>query len=330
MEIMVTVYCLAFNHEKYIRDALEGFVCQKTNFSYEVIVHDDASNDNTPQIIREYAEKYPDIVKPIFQTENQYSKGVSILNAFMLPAMKGKYIALCEGDDYWTDDYKLQKQFDIMEKHPECSLVTHWSKMLREATGELEDYAIYDKRIKNEYVLETADIIRRHLLFSTNSMFFRREHYNLNQEISTKVKRFDYVTKTLLATEGTVYVIPQIMSVYRFGSDGSWTMRVKENAPKMIAHLEESIRYFNLLNEYRNYQYDAVIKEVIHQREFDILIQKRDLKGIKSSDYFDLYEKFTFAQKALLYFKIYFPHMYDKLKYKLKPRKRIIMKKAKR
>lgn len=77
--IVVSVYCLAYNHEQYIRDALEGFVRQKTNFRYEVLVHDDASTDNTPAIIREYAQKYPDIIKPIFQTENQYSKGVKIL-----------------------------------------------------------------------------------------------------------------------------------------------------------------------------------------------------------------------------------------------------------
>ena len=105
--IVVSVYCLAYNHEQYIRDALEGFVRQKTNFRYEVLVHDDASTDNTPAIIREYAQKYPDIIKPIFQTENQYSKGVKILPEIIHPKSSGRYIAFCEGDDYWCDENKL-------------------------------------------------------------------------------------------------------------------------------------------------------------------------------------------------------------------------------
>ena len=89
--IVVSVYCLAYNHEQYIRDALEGFVRQKTNFRYEVLVHDDASTDNTPAIIWEYAQKYPDIIKPIFQTENQYSKGVKILPEIIHPKSSGRY-----------------------------------------------------------------------------------------------------------------------------------------------------------------------------------------------------------------------------------------------
>ena len=124
-DIKVSVYCLAYNHEKFIRNTLDGFVSQKTNFKYEVIIHDDASTDNTTNIIREYEEKYPDIIKPIYQTENQYSKGIGIIPNYIVPRIRGKYVAACEGDDYWCDDYKLQKQFDYMEKHSECSMCVH-------------------------------------------------------------------------------------------------------------------------------------------------------------------------------------------------------------
>lgn len=96
-KIMVSVYCLAYNHEKYIRHTLNGFVSQKTNFRYEVFVHDDASTDNTASIIQEYADKYPDIIKPIFQTENQHSQKIPIIATHILPKMSGKYIAACEG-----------------------------------------------------------------------------------------------------------------------------------------------------------------------------------------------------------------------------------------
>lgn len=123
--IMVSIRCTAYNHEKYIRDALEGFVMQKTNFRFEAIVHDDASTDGTAAIIREYAEKYPDIIKPIYETENQYSKHDGSLTKIMNSACKGKYIAMCEGDDYWTDPYKLQKQVDFLENNPGFTMVWH-------------------------------------------------------------------------------------------------------------------------------------------------------------------------------------------------------------
>ena len=120
--LMVTILCLVYNHESYIRQCLEGFVMQKTNFRFEAIVHDDASTDGTAAIIREYAEKYPDIIKPIFETENQYSKGDGSLGRIMTAHTHGKYVAICEGDDYWIDPLKLQRQVDFLEGNPEYVL----------------------------------------------------------------------------------------------------------------------------------------------------------------------------------------------------------------
>lgn len=118
-KIMVSIISLAYNHASYIRECLDGFMMQKTNFAFEVLIHDDASTDGTADIIREYEAKYPDIIKPIYQTENQYSKGIPIGCTYLYPRAKGKYIALCEGDDYWTDPLKLQKQVDFLESHPD-------------------------------------------------------------------------------------------------------------------------------------------------------------------------------------------------------------------
>lgn len=112
-EPLVSIDFITYNHEAYIRDALEGFLMQKTNFTFEVLIHDDASTDQTANIIQEYEKKYPDIIKPIYQTENQYSKGVEITTQIQFPHARGKYIALCKGDDYRKDHFKLQKQVDI-------------------------------------------------------------------------------------------------------------------------------------------------------------------------------------------------------------------------
>lgn len=120
---LVTIRCLVYNHEPYLRQCLDGFVMQKTNFPFEAIVHDDASTDRSAEIIREYAEKYPDIIKPIFETENQYSKRNGSIRRIMNEHTRGKYVALCEGDDYWIDPYKLQKQVDFLERHLDYGLV---------------------------------------------------------------------------------------------------------------------------------------------------------------------------------------------------------------
>ena len=130
-EILVAINCLTYNHESYIRQCLEGFVTQKTKFRFVAIVHDDASTDNTAKIVREYADKYPDIIKPIFETVNQYSKKDGSLDKIINQAINEtncKYIAVCEGDDYWADSNKLQKQVSFLEKHSEYVL-THTSYM---------------------------------------------------------------------------------------------------------------------------------------------------------------------------------------------------------
>ena len=119
--IVVSIVSLAYNHAKYIRQCLDGFIMQKTNFAFEVLIHDDASTDGTADIIREYELKYPNIIKPIYQTENQYQKGVAIGATYLYPRVQGKYIAECEGDDYWIDPLKLQKQVDLLEQNPEYS-----------------------------------------------------------------------------------------------------------------------------------------------------------------------------------------------------------------
>ena len=124
--ILVTISCISYNHENYIADAIESFLMQKVSFNYEILIHDYASTDKTQDIIMEYTMKYPNIIKPILQDENQYSKGKKV-GMFHKDIAKGKYIAICEGDDYWTDTNKLQKQIDYLENHPECSMCVHAS-----------------------------------------------------------------------------------------------------------------------------------------------------------------------------------------------------------
>jgi glycosyltransferase involved in cell wall biosynthesis len=136
---LVSVACITYNHEKYIEDAIKSFLIQETDFPFEILIHDDASTDNTANIVREYVEKYPNIIKPIFQTENQYSKGFKMNLEFNFPRAKGKYIALCEGDDYWTDPNKLQIQVAFLEENPDY-VITYTAVKAFDESGIIGNY----------------------------------------------------------------------------------------------------------------------------------------------------------------------------------------------
>lgn len=121
MKPMVSICCATYNHGRFIAKTLDSFLMQKTEFPIEILINDDASTDDTAKIIQEYTARHPDIIKPIYQTTNQYSQGVPIDPTFNYPRAQGKYIALCEGDDFWCDEQKLQRQVDYMQAHPNCT-----------------------------------------------------------------------------------------------------------------------------------------------------------------------------------------------------------------
>ena len=308
-DVKVTVYCAAYNHEPYIREALDGFVMQKTSFDFEVLVHDDASTDKTAEIIREYEENYPEIIKPIYQAENQYSQGVNRVYTWLLPRTRGKYVAICEGDDYWTDPYKLQKQYDYMEAHPSCSLVAHLAETLYTETGLCMPYTSLDFSAPERCSLDAPTLIRNHLIFPTAAMFFRTDYYTRNAEFLLSIKTYDYVNKILLASEGEVHVIPEVMSVYRQGVAGSWTNRIQADPKKFEQHMELSVHNLTKINEYTSYRFDEAIQKSIVKRRFDAYYALGRLQVLKREPYAGLYRSLTPKQKAFLYMKRYTPHL---------------------
>lgn len=321
----VTVFCAAYNHEKYIRDALEGFVNQKTNFEYEVIVHDDASTDGTADIIREYEKKYPNIMKPIYQSENQYSQGKRIFFDFVLSKVQGKYIAVCEGDDYWTDNNKLQKQFDYMESHPECSLVAHKSLEYYVDGDIFVDFTSYDFTKPENCEVTAQKIIEDQGYFHTSSMFHKTEYYTNNYDLLKNISNFDYVKKIVLATEGQVHVIPEIMSVYRKGVEGSWTKRVGEKKEASVQHMEEKIKNLDRINEYRHYKYNVEIQRCIMQLKLLQQVTLANKAVIKDKEYAEFIKTLPRKRKIQIYMRLFTPHIHSvlsKLKRKIKRKKK--------
>jgi glycosyltransferase involved in cell wall biosynthesis len=213
----VSILCLTYNHERFIAQALESFLGQKTKNNFEVLINDDASTDGTAEIIREFQKKYPDIVKPIFQKENQYSKGVQrMLTKFLLPRAKGEYIAICEGDDFFTDELKIQLQVDFMEKNPECSLCFHPVKVFFE-NNEVKD-CIFPKR-ENPQKLTTKDLLKDNFIPTSSVMYRSQEYKNLP---TTNFIPGDWYLHLYHAKLGRIGFIDKVMSVYRRHSGGIW------------------------------------------------------------------------------------------------------------
>lgn len=241
--VMVSISCITYNQEKYIRDALNGFVMQKTNFRYEAIVHDDCSTDHTADIVREYAEKYPDIIKPIYEEENQYSKGVNSQMGAKIDAMThGKYIALCEGDDYWTDPLKLQKQVDFLESHPEYSMCFHRTRTKAEGHRDKHEENKFEFLREGEYTRE--DQLRMMRIVPTCSILIRSNIYRKRPR-NKKFTIGDLVVVATALTYGRIYCLGDEMAVYRL-IDSGWTARTnKSECYSMVSHYQGMIESFN-------------------------------------------------------------------------------------
>lgn len=223
--LMVSIRCLAYNHEKFIRETLEGFVMQKTNFRFEAIVHDDASTDGTAEIIREYAEKYPDIIKPIYETENQYSKKDGSLFRITHEACKGKYIAFCEGDDYWTEPYKLQKQVDFLENHSDFVICSHRYKSFDENKNCF--FSVIYPKIKKRTEFTLTDLINGKWLAQPLTVVYRRSALNFAEYMKCKIQT-DIVLFYFLLKNGKGFLLPDIMAVYRVHNSSVWAPLSKQ------------------------------------------------------------------------------------------------------
>lgn len=210
---LVAIRCTVYNHEPYLHDCLEGFVMQKTNFPFVAIVHDDASTDNSAAIIREYAEKYPDIIKPIFETENQWHKHDGSLQRIMnnaIDATGAKYIAFCEGDDYWTNPYKLQKQVDVLELHPEYSMC-YSDYQTVDGAGNLFDWPNHDKHVKVSFTGDNFRNLMKNNYIITASTLYRKDII-LNPTLPSS---WDYSLFLNAALVGKLCYIPQKTACYR-------------------------------------------------------------------------------------------------------------------
>jgi len=304
MEIMTSIFCVTYNHENYIADAIESFLMQKTDFSYEILIYDDASTDRTPEIIKQYESKYPDLIKPIYQTENQYSKGVKTIG-FNSERAKGKYIAICEGDDYWTDPYKLQKQVDYMEKNPECSMCVHTAYRV---TSDKKKMKSHVRPNRGNKVFTVEEVIEGDGgFFATNSILYPAVFGTNRPDFYKKAPVGDYPLSIYLALQGTVYYIDEFMSAYRVGLKGSWTSRFLSSIERRVAYWDKIVDMLNEINRYSEYKYDITIKKQIQNIKFNLMIEQRRFKEAKEGEFKETYSALDIKNKTKIFIRQYCP-----------------------
>ncbi len=298
---------------------------QKTNFKYEVIIHDDASTDNTAEIIREFEKKYPDIIKPIYQKENQYSQKVKINDTYIYPKCRGKYIAVCEGDDYWTDEYKLQKQYDLMESDEEITLCVHKARQVNLENGYESFYP--NSKIKNKIVSVDDAILFGGGFFPTCSFFYRHPSKLLSNEHGYVTG--DYLRIVSSAVAGKVYYMDDCMAVKTFLLPSSWAYTHRKNVSAYIKHFQELKLWLDEIDAQTNYKYSDTIKKRKLKLDFEIDRAQGNHKALVQNKYKSILNGLPFGTRIATYTRAYCPAFY-KISKKAVEKIRIILQSRKR
>lgn len=309
-KVLVTIKCMVFNQEPYLRECFDGFLIQKTKFPFEVIVHDDASSDGSKAIIQEYASRYPAIFKPIYETENQYTKvGFFGIIKIMNQYIHGKYVAICEGDDYWIDPYKLQKQVDYFESHPLCGLVYTQAYQLDQISRKY-DIGWSKQSCFNDMLISDNPVC-------TPTTLFRYElylQYLKNLEIDVSWKMADLPLWLYLAYKSDIKFLDETTTVYRslpqsasHSEDIKHLMSFLNSDLRIRLYIANKFKSVNYLKRIVNYNINALFKLSVR---FDKNISVYILKVAARNHYFSA--KLLF--KSLLY-SFSFGRKYHKHKY---------------
>ncbi len=278
----VSISCITYNHASFIKKTIDGFLSQKTSFSFEILIHDDCSTDGTTEIIKDYAKKYPDIIFPIFEEVNQFSLGVPSGSAIWnLPRARGKYIALCEGDDYWTDPYKLQIQVDFLESHPDYGMCYTKVKRLDQKSGKVIDewggtYTSFEELLKKNTIPTLTTVFRRELYI---------DYLNDVQPSIQDWKMGDYPLWLYFALKSKIKFINTITGVYR----------VLEDSASHSKNIEKSLVFLQSFHDIRtwfNDKYKGIEQKALEQNQ-SILLFNSAVVHKSQIHIIDAYKKIT-------------------------------------
>lgn len=255
---VVSVICITYNHQPYIVGAIESFLKQQTDFPFEIIIHDDASTDGTTEIVRQYAKQYPNIITPIFQKENQSSKlKKNALLPIIMTAISyasGKYIAYCDGDDYWTDAHKLQIQISEMQKYSDCEMSFH--PVLRQSINGKRREKILARHSGHNKIFKTRQLVLGAAKFCpTVSFIFTKDTFTSIPQWLFDAPCTDYFLQILASLKGGALYINKIMAVYRSHSIGSWTEKVSKDKNLIHSYFFGMIQSLEEINAHTHNQF---------------------------------------------------------------------------
>ena len=281
---LISVLCPTYNKRPFIDDALRGFLMQRTSFAFEIVMHDDASTDGTAEIIQQYAARYPNIIKPYLQSENQYSKGRKIIALAAMQA-SGKLLALCDGDDFWVDPSKLARQVAQMDGNSQCAISFHASLYLDEsqhiARERVRDRFLFPVR---PHVFSVQDVIigEGHFM-PTASIILRRSAIDDLPDWYQRCPVGDYFLQVLAAIPNGALYLPEPASCYRRFAAGSWS-RNRSSPEHRIALWRSMARAYDDLDRHTEYRYSGAIRGMYLRstsylfRNVDIAVEtKREL-----------------------------------------------------
>ncbi len=303
--IGVSISCITFNQHNYIRKTLEGFISQKTSFTYEILIHDDASTDGTAEIIREYEKKYPQLFKVIYQSDNQYSKGVDV-HCFNMSRAKGKYVAFCEGDDYWNCNTKLQEQYDALEREYSCSVCVHDVRCIDRDGIKLSKFfpgiSLPEGIILSQQYVE-FEMVRKPWLFQTSCYFIRNEV--IREYLEKKppfVKEYcvgDLPMMLFSLLKGNCYYIKKEMSCYRKNSGGMMS-NIRDNNNRAIAYYTRMSDGHMMFDEYTKGRFHSLC--VYGSKVFEIqkLKHQGNFREICKSKYKEQYRRLNLQNRLLI------------------------------
>lgn len=294
-DVKISVYCLAYNCVNFIDKSINGMLDQKVNVDYKIIIHDDASDDGTADIIRKYADMYPEKICAILQSENQYSKGVNIYDQYIAPNIEDEYIAICEGDDYWIEKNKLQLQYDYMKTHPECSLCTHNTIICDLRTNKKRNINNWNRI----HILTEEDVFAKYSVH-TSSHFIRRVCKDWPGD---RYWFGDLVMLTWAFYRGKVVALPEVMSVYNRNNPNG-VMKSLYNTKKLV--IEEEKKYFDQFNVETDYKYAKIIMKRFQMKDYNYL--ERECNGIILHSSSKI-ECITAAKRIVMH--EYYPHYID-------------------
>lgn len=305
---LVSILCITYNHERYIEDALRGFLIQVTDFSFEVIVHDDASNDRTAEIVKRYQSLYPNIIKPIFQTVNQYSISPGIPINRCLEVAAGEYMALCEGDDFWIHPLKLQKQIGALsDARHQAELCFHPAIRLDATNKKRKIIGRYARRSS----LVSAESVIKHTSgqIPTASLVLTRaaaRRYYEFLKANPGLPVGDIYLQAIAAAKDGALFIAEIMSVYRIYTEGSWTARTR-NSPVKIAHALMRFEATSVLDRLTNSQFHSAFMAALSNQVCDIVTHKSYDRRMKIDFLRKTESYYAACQRLMFYFVCYMP-----------------------